>query len=374
MFPHGANRFRGWAVFQRTVALARRCPVKVVSPQSRRGLADHEELAGIAVHRPRWRRLPKVGVLTDGRRFAAAARPVVERLRESFDFDVIDTHWAYPDGYGAVRLARQLEVPCVLSVRGSDVNELCFRWPTRRPVRQALRGAAHVVAVSQALKETLASAGIAAERVTVIPNGVDASVFRPSDREAARTALGVSPDETVLFSAGTLVREKGIEHLIAGLSRLGDRPDLRLYVAGAGPHHASLEATADREGLTDRVTFLGHLDLEEMVRWYQAADLFVFASLREGCPNAVIEALACGLPVVSTDVGGVPDLVEPGRDGLLIAAGSAEAFAQALDDAVSRTWDRPAIAERGRQRSWDRVAEEYCEVFEQAVRDWRASE
>jgi glycosyltransferase involved in cell wall biosynthesis len=348
--------------------------VNVVSPQTIRGLAEREEMANIEVHRPRWRRLPKLGVLTDGRRFAAAARPAVERLRESFDFDLIDTHWAYPDGYGAVRLARQLGVPCVLSVRGSDVNELCFRWPTRRPVRRALRGATALVAVSRALKETLGSAGIPADRVAVIPNGVDASVFRPGDRAAARDALGIGADQTVLFSAGTLVREKGIEHLIAGLGRLAHRPELHLYVAGAGPHRASLEALADREGLGGRVTFLGHLDLAGMVRWYQAADLLVFASLREGCPNAVMEALACGLPVVSSRVGAVPDLAEHGRDGLLFAPGSADAFAGALEEALSRAWDRAAIAERGSRRSWDRVAEEYCEVFERTLGHWRASE
>lgn len=373
MFPHAQNRFRGWAVFQRTVALAKLCEVKVISPQTLTGLASKEEVGGIEVVRPRWRRVPKLGVLVDGYRFAAVARPAVERLRETFDFDLIDTHWAYPDGFGAVQVGRRLGRPVVLTARGSDVNEFAFRWPVRRFVRRALRGATRLVAVSGPLKEKMTAAGVPPDRVTVIPNGVDTSAFHPGERAAARRELVLSPEHTVLFSAGTVVKTKGFQQLIRGLARLPARPCLRLFIAGAGPYRRALERLAVAEGVADRVTFLGHLSLEEMVRWYQAADLFCFGSLREGCPNAIIESLACGTPVVSTPVGAVPDLVEPGRDGVLFEAGSAEAFAKGLDEALSRQWDRDAIAARGSRRSWDHVASEYYAVFEQALESWKAT-
>lgn len=373
MFPHAQNRFRGWAVFQRTVALAKLCEVKVISPQTLTGLASKEEVGGIEVVRPHWRRVPKLGVLVDGYRFAAVARPAVERLRETFDFDLIDTHWTYPDGFGAVRMAQQLGKPVVLSTRGTDVNEFAFRWPVRRFVRRALRGATRLVAVSGPLKEKMTAAGVPPDRVTVIPNGVDTSAFHPGERAAARRELVLSPEHTVLFSAGTVVKTKGFQLLIRGLARLPARPCLRLFIAGAGPYRRALERLAVAEGVADRVTFLGHLSLEEMVRWYQAADLFCFGSLREGCPNAIIESLACGTPVVSTPVGAVPDLVEPGRDGVLFEAGSAEAFAKGLDEALSRQWDRDAIAARGSRRSWDHVASEYYAVFEQALESWKAT-
>jgi len=371
MFPHGKNRTRGWSVFQRTVALAARCELKVVSPQTLDGLEPREVLQGIEVTRPHWWRVPKLGVVVDGYRYAAAAWPAVEQIRASFDFDLIDAHWTYPDGFAAVRLGRRVGRPVVLSARGTDVNEFCFRWPVRHFARRALRGAAELVAVSSQLKEKMVGIGLPAERITVVPNAVDTALFHPGDRDAARRALGLSADETALLTAGTLVEAKGFQDLIAGLARLGPQPPVRLFVAGVGPFGRALEAVAAEKGVADRVEFLGRLSHAELTRWYQAADLFCFGSWREGCPNVIIESLACGTPVVSTGVGAVPDLVEPGRDGLLFEPRSAAAFARTLQEALSRTWDRAAIAARGSRRSWDQVAGEYLAVFERALSGWK---
>lgn len=373
MFPHAENRFRGVSVFNRTLELAKRCDVRVVSPQTLPGLAADEVVGGIRVLRPRWRRVPKLGVLLDGRRFAAAAAPFVARLQAEGDFDLIDTHWAYPDGFGAVRLGQKLGKPVVLTTRGTDVNEFCFRWPIRRMVRRALDGATRLVAVSGPLKQKMCSVGVPDDKVTVIPNGVDTAVFHPGDRAAARQALGLSPDDTVLLAAGTLVEKKGFQHLIAGLGMAPAPTTARLFIAGRGPYQPALERVAARAGVADRVTLLGHLPLDAMVRWYQAADLFCFGSLREGCPNTIIEALACGTPVVTTPVGAVPDLVQPGQDGVVFPMSAPAAFARALAKALDTAWDREAIAARGSRRSWSHVADEYCRVFEQALANGRAA-
>ncbi|MFP4058074.1 MAG: glycosyltransferase [Candidatus Brocadiia bacterium] len=370
MFPHERNPIRGVAVYRRTLALARQCEVKVVSPQLWNGLAGHAVVEGIEVARPRWRRVPKLGVVLDGHLFATCAGRAVAELGERFDFDLIDAHWLYPDGFAAVRLARRLGKPVVLSARGTDVNEYCFRWPLRRFARQALRGATRLVAVSRKLKEKMARAGAAHERIAVIHNGVDTALFRPADRAAARRALGLAPDQAVLLSAGALLATKGFHHLIAGFAAAGVRG--RLCIAGEGPYRPALEALSRAKGVGSRVAFLGRLAQKELARWYQAADLFCFASLREGCPNVVLEALACGTPVLSTPVGAVPDLVEEGRDGLLFEPGSAERFAEALAAALAKDWDREAIAARGGRRSWDQVAADYYAVFQQAMADWEA--
>ncbi|NQT51562.1 glycosyltransferase, partial [bacterium] len=280
---------------------------------------------------------------------------------------------AYPDGFGAVRLAQKLGKPVVLTTRGTDVNEFCFRWPIRRMVRRALDGATRLVAVSGPLKQKMCSVGVPDDKVTVIPNGVDTAVFHPGDRAAARQALGLSPDDTVLLSAGTLVEKKGFQHLIAGLGMAPAPPAARFYIAGRGPFLPALEQAVARAGVADRVTLLGHLSLDAMVRWYQAADLFCFGSLREGCPNTIIEALACGTPVVTTPVGAVPDLVQPGQDGVVFPMSAPAAFARALAEALDTAWDREAIAARGSRRSWSHVADEYCRVFEQALANGRAA-
>ena len=367
LFPHLHNETLGLSTCRRTVALARLCATKVVSLRTRGDVPESEVRGGVEVIRPLWRRVPKLGVFLDGYRYAAHAGRAVEGLRAEFDFDLIDAHWLYPDAFAAVRLGQRLGKPVVVTGRGSDVDEFLFRWPVRRFARAALCGAAQIVALTRQHKQRMVEAGAQSERITVIPNGVDTALFRPGDRAAARRALGVPPDGLVLFSAGALVEDKGHHHLIRGLSLLGGEAKARLYIAGTGAYCGTLLRLVESLALRDRVTLLGPLDQQQMPLWYQAADLFCFGSYHEGCPNVVLEAVACGTPAVSTDVGGVPDLVEEGRSGVLFKPRSGEAFAAALRAALARPWDRAQIAALGARRSWAHVAAEYHALFEQVL-------
>jgi len=367
LFPSSKAPTLGMFVQRRTAALAKLCEVKVLAPRTEADMPERELAEGLDVLRPRWRRIPKVGVLLDGCRCATVAERALRRMCPAFQFDVIDAHWVYPDGFAAVRLGRRLGKPVVVSGRGTDVNRYCTRWPLRVLARQALQGATRLVAVSRPLRDTMVGAGALADRVTVIHNGVDPTRFHRGDGAAARRELGLQADKRVLLSVGSLVEAKGFQHLLHGLAKSSSAGQVHLYIVGSGPHAGRLRGLAVREGLGDRVTFLGLLPQDELPRWYQAADFFCFGSYREGCPNVILEALACGTPVVSTDVGAVPDLVEQGRDGVLFAPGSAQAFARALEEALSREWDRDAIAEAGSRRSWDHVAREYYAVFEEAL-------
>ncbi|HPD13616.1 MAG TPA: glycosyltransferase family 4 protein [Planctomycetota bacterium] len=370
LYPHAQNETIGLSTHRRTVELAKTCSVKVVALTTRGDLPESDSYEGVDVLRPRWHRLPKLGVLLDGYRYAERVGRVVARQLPDFDFDVIDAHWLYPDGFAAVRLGQRLRKPVVVTGRGSDVDEFLRRWPVRSFARRALRGATRLVALSRAHKHKMIEAGPRAESISVIPNGVDTALFRPGNPEAARHALGLVPEGLVLFSAGSLVADKGFQHLITGVARL--RRPASLYIAGPGDYRAALERLARDLGVADRVTFLGRVSQQQMPLWYQAADFFCFGSYHEGCPNAILEALACGTPVVSTDVGAIPDLVEEERNGVLFPPGSAEAFVAALERALAQPWDRSAIAAAGSRRSWRHAAEEYRAVFEQAVADGEA--
>jgi len=363
LFPHAKNETLGLSTCRRTVELARLCEVKVLALTTRSDLAEREVLGGVEVVRPRWRRVPKLGLVVDGYRYAARAARALREMLPAFDFDLIDAHWLYPDGFAAVRLAARLGKPVAVTGRGSDVNDFCFRWPVRHYARRALREATHLFAVSRQLARRMADAGAPAERITVVHNGVDTALFCPGDRDAARRELGLPPDGTLLVSAGSMVEDKGFQHLIAGLALLPPGRSVRLYVAGPGPYRGTLERLAQDRGVADRVSFLGRVTQQQMPLWYRAADFFCFASLKEGCPNVILEALACGTPVVSTNVGGIPDLVEEGQDGVLFEPGSAEPFAAALERALARPWDRGGIAARGSRRSWGHVAAEYYRAF-----------
>lgn len=367
MFPRSRHEGRGKAVLRRTAALAERCEVKAIAPQLAGNLPEHEWLDGVEVFRPRWRRIPKLGVFLDGHQLGRLAARAAAGLGDSFDFDLIDSHWIYPDGYGAVCLGRRLGKPVVLNGRGSDVNRHCFRWPHRVFARRALKRAAHVIAVARPLKERLVAAGVPPDRVTVVHNGIDTALFRRGDRAAARAELGLPADGLVLLSVGALVEGKGFEHLVGGLAGLPAGSQARLYVAGPGPGGPALERHAQGCGVSERVTLLGSLPQDELPRWYQAADFFCFGSLREGCPNVVLEAQACGTPVLSTPVGAVPDLLADERCGILFAPGSPEAFAAALAAALDRRWDRDLIAQQGGRRSWANVADEVLAVFRRVL-------
>jgi glycosyltransferase involved in cell wall biosynthesis len=373
LFPSPRHPSLGMFVHKRTRALASMCEVKILSPRTDNVSPGREQVGDLDVIRPRWWRLPKVGVFVDGRTYAAAARRALQQLSPAFDFDVIDSHWLYPDGYAAVLLGRRLGRPAVVTGRGTDVNELCFRWPLRRLARRTLRGATRLVAVSRPLKDKMVQAGAPPERVAVIHNGIDPTIFRPADdRDAVRRALDLPGGKVVLLSVGVLVEAKGFQELAAGLALLPSEPPVHLFIAGEGPYRGALEQVVREKGVADRVTLLGNVAQKDMPRWYQAADLFCFGSWREGCPNVVLESLACGTPVVSTSVGAVPDLLEEERLGVLFAPRSPEAFTTALRQALARGWDRAAIAVRGSRRSWNHAAKEYCAVFEQAIAESRS--
>ncbi len=386
LYPHSKNETLGLSTHRRTVELAKLCDAKVVALTDRCDLPERDTRDGVEVLRPRWRRVPKLGVLVDGYRYAARA----ERAIQGLGFDLIDAHWLYPDGFAAVRLGRRLGKPVVLTGRGSDVDEFLARWPVCHFARRAVRGATRLVALSRRHKQKMIEAGARAEGIAVIPNGVDTSLFRPGDRGAARRALGLPADGIILFSAGSLVEDKGFQNLIAGMARaipdsgfqipdsIGNRQSaignqLRLFIAGPGDYAAALEGAARNCGVAEQVKLLGRVAQSQMPLWYQAADFFCFGSFHEGCPNVIMEALACGTPVVSTNVGAIPDLVEDGRTGVLFEPRSVEAFAAALRAALGRPWDRAAIAAAGSRRSWGHVAKEYLGVFNQAVGDLRGA-
>jgi len=365
LFPHAKNETIGLSTARRTVELAKLCPVKVVALTELADLPEREELAGFEVFRPRWRRVPKLGVFVDGYRYAARAARAMAALRGAFDFDLIDAHWLYPDAFAAVRLGRRFRRPVVVTGRGSDVDEFLFRWPVRRFARAALRGADRLVALTRQHRQKMIEAGAEADKIAVIPNGVDTTLFCPGDRLKARRALGLPTEGVLLFSAGTVVEEKGFQHLIAGMA--SGTPGVRLFIAGPGDYRGALGRLARDCGVADRVTFLGRVAQSQMPLWYRAADFFCFGSYHEGCPNAVLEALACGTPVLSTDVGGIPDLVEEARSGLLFKPRSDEAFAAAIRTALARPWDRAAIAALGSQRSWSHVAADCLALFNQLL-------
>jgi teichuronic acid biosynthesis glycosyltransferase TuaC len=304
-----------------------------------------------------------------GRRFYAglfAASVFVPLAREARRFrpDVLLSAWAYPDGTAAVLLARLLGLPSVVRAMGSDINDHAHRPGKRGQIAWAMRSATRVVAVSAALGDAVAGLGVPKERIVTIPTGVDGRRFHPRDRAAARAEIGVSG--RCLLVPGRLAREKGIDVLLHALAGL-ERSDVTLLLAGEGPERPRLAALAAALGITARVRFEGFQPEARMPVYYAAADLVCLPSREEGWPDALMESLACGCPFVASDVGGVPEIRDLTGDGIVVPPNDPRALAAALAGALTRDWDRIAIAARMAPHSLDATARRYVAACAEAA-------
>ena len=314
------------------------------------GVPQEERRHGIAVLHPRYALIPKVGMASAPALMYGSLRGCLERVqRDRFRFDVIDAHYIYPDGVAAVMLARRLGKPVVITARGTDVNLIADHRLPRRWIRWAVERAAGVVAVSEALAARLIDLGIAARRIRVLPNGVDLELFAPRDREAARREVGLDARGTIVLSVGWLVPRKGHDLALRAVAML---PEATLVIAGEGPEAPALQRLAACLGIGERVRFLGALPQERLAMVYNAADVLVLASSREGFPNVLLEALACGTPVVATAVWGTPEIVAAPAAGRLVEERSPEALCAAIRDLLADPPARAAVRVYARRFAW----------------------
>jgi glycosyltransferase involved in cell wall biosynthesis len=268
-------------------------------------------------------------------------------------YDLLLASWGYPDAVGTARLARALGLPYVVKVHGSDLN-VQAEQPLHRPqIISALRGARAVIAVSDALAGKARALGVDAERVHLLYNGVDGARFQPGDRAAARRTLELPGDDPLLLYVGNLKPAKGCVDLLEAFPAvLRHHPRARLAFVGSGAADTTLARRAQQLGIAERVLLAGARPHGQLALWMQAADLLSLPSHNEGVPNVVLEAMACGLPVVATRVGGIPEVL-PGQAGILVPPHEREALGSALSDALQRSWSREAILEHASRFRWE---------------------
>jgi glycosyltransferase involved in cell wall biosynthesis len=292
--------------------------------------------------------------------------PALRKLRRNFDFDLIDAHFVYPDGLAAVLLGQFFKKPVVVSARGSDINRYSKFPLIRTWLRYTLTRADRVIAVSQALKETMAKLGVPAEKIKVIPNGVDLNKFKPLPKQNAREALGLPAYQRVILSVGHLTANKGFDLLIRAMKILSEQhkdKNLCLVIVGDGNEKEDLEKLVAALELQDRVIFAGAIAHEELHLWYSTADLFCLASGQEGWPNVLLESLACGAPMVATPVGGIPEIIRSAKIGLLTERNEAK-IAETIALALKISWRVEDLVDYAGQHTWERTAAAVRQVFE----------
>lgn len=269
---------------------------------------------GIDVLHPRYPVVPKIGMTLAPFLLYQATKGTIRRvIAAGFDFGLIDAHYFYPDGVAAVLLGRYFKKPVVVTARGTDINLIPRYTLPRQMIRWAANNAAGLVTVCEALKRELTNLGVERERIQVLRNGVDLSVFRLVNRESVRSRLGLHGP--TILSVGHLIPRKGHDLVIRALT---DLVDVSLLVVGEGSERLSLENLAKELGVDDRVRFAGSIEHERMHEIYGAADALVLASDREGWANVLLESMACGTPVVASNVWGTPEIVRSPAAGLLL--------------------------------------------------------
>lgn len=304
---------------------------------------------------------PALPVLSRPFNGQTCARQLLPYLNKSRP-DLILNYWLYPEGYAAVKVGKTLGIPTIVSAVGSDLRRIPDPV-TLRLTRATLREAAFVITVSEELRRQALGLGVEPQRARAILNGCDASIFHLRDRVSTRCNLGFPQDAELVLFVGFLTAAKGVVELLDAIIQLaGARPRLQLAYIGEGPLQAKLERRARSAGLGDRVRFLGRCSSQRVACWMAAANVFCLPSHSEGCPNAIVEALSCGRPVVASNVGGIPELVAS-SSGILVPPKCPLRLAQALDQALSHSWDEAAIS-HGSGRGWKQVAQD---TFEQCL-------
>lgn len=376
LFPSSVQPGAGLFIRERMFRVARNLPVTVVAPTPwfplqnlirrfkphfRPGAPVHERQSGIDVWFPRFLSVPGAFKKLDGLMMALCALPRLRRLKAAGQLDIIDAHFAYPDGYAASLLSRWLQVPYTITLRGTETRHVADRRFAGL-LLQAVSRAARVFSVSESLRQLLIAHGASPQQIEVVGNGVDTARFAPQDRAASRNALGIPATACVLVSVGGLVPRKGFHRVIEVLPQIRQTcPDLIFLVVGGssaeGNNRPELEQQVQTLGLQDCVRFLGPRRPDELSAILSAADVFVLATSNEGWANVFLEAMACGLPVVTTDVGGNKEVVCDESLGIVVPFGDSEALRQAITISLQRGWDKEGIRRYAEQNAWDERVE-----------------
>jgi glycosyltransferase involved in cell wall biosynthesis len=321
---------------------------------------------GIEVHHPRYLLLPRVGMSSAPFAMALGALTTIRRLqREGFDFDLIDAHYYYPDGVAASLLARWLGKPFVVTARGTDLNLIPDYAVPRRLILSAERAASASIGVCQALMDRLRELGGDAAKLHTLRNGVDLQRFVPEPRAAARQRLQLPAEGRMLLCVGHLIERKGQHLAVDALAALP--ADVRLVLAGEGPDRAALQRQAERLGVRERVHFAGVVPQTELKWWYSAADALALCSSREGWANVLLEAMACGTPVIATDIWGTPEVVSQPAAGVLMPERSGAGLVTAWNRLFAQLPDRAATRRHAETFSWDATTQGQLQLFRQIL-------
>lgn len=272
--------------------------------------------------------------------------------------DIMLASWAFPDAVATSWLASLLGSKFCFKVHGSDIHMHGLVAARASQIKRAASTATAIISVSGELKEQMVALGIERDKIRVVYNGVDHALFSASCQRKL--------DGCYMLFVGNLKQDKGVIELLQAFAALADGfSQYRLVIAGSGAMRDAMQQIIQTRGLADRVILLGNVAHKELPALMQYANLVVLPSYHEGVPNVLLESMAAGTPVVATAVGGIPEIVEQGVSGVLVASPEPVALAEALEHALQKDWDRAAIQRHAMQFTWQKNKAQMLDILDQ---------
>lgn len=385
IFPNSAEKERGIFTYRIAMALKSRCRMEIIAPLPwvpfftkhiggkkfvHSNVPSQENWGGLTVHHPRYMVFPRAMGFMQPVFMFTPLFSLIKRLDRKEPIDLINAHWLFPDGVAAAWIAWKLGKPLILTGLGCDINHypsLPFR---KQQIKNALNLADLITVKGSKLKQKVLQMGIQEHKVTVIPNGLDLNRFRIMDKKEARRRLDLQEDGQILLFVGSLDQVKGGQYLIEALKGMAENLENlpHLLMVGDGPLQEELLFQGKRLGIENRISFVGKRPHDEIPLWMNAADVFCLPSIREGRPNVLLEALACGTPAVASDVGSAPEIIHE-KNGRIAGVADPKNLCRQLLVCLNQRWDREAIRKTVGNFAWEDCAKLYVRAYQQAMNE-----
>lgn len=387
LFPNDVENTSGIFVFDQVRFLSKLVDIKVVSPliwfpfskYSKKWGKYHKVnkkiyFDGIEIIYPRYfaisSQIPSVFLAyLAGFLYTLTVSFKIATNYKRFEFDIIHAHFAYPDGFAAVLIGKIINKPVVLTVHGSDVNiYLDKRKHLRNIILFSLRYSDHVIVVSQPLKSKLLELGISNDKISVINNGYDPNVFFPIDQSDSRKQLGLPISKKIILYVGRLQTIKGLNYLIESMKQVVEKHNnVLLILLGEGSMESELKNMVNKYNLSNYVTFVGSQKHEIIPLWMNACDFLILPSLSEGLPLVLVEASACGKPIIATDVGGVSEATDS-SSRLLVPPENSRALSMAILKMLNSKYDSSDIIKKNQKFNYNRLVEDIFSLYDRILK------
>ena len=390
LYPNSEYPNHGIFVHNRIKAVSNEVEVIVVNPipwsplyyifnhyKRYKKIPLEETIDGVKVYHPRFLSIPKVLKIIEVLSYKYSVIKLIKEKLAVEKYDIIDLHWTFPDLPTGTYLKKRYAAKLITTIRGNEALHLNENNFSEKCVKEQLINTDGLIGVSESLKDLSSRYAVNAQVITVIRNGVDTERFYYIDRNECRNKLGISINDKVIFSVGSIIYRKGFDLIINALYELKKNDgfgNLHLYIGGSAGHEGDYQKQLDKLinqlDLTDSVIFIGQIENADLVSWYNAADIFCLASRGEGSPNVLTEALACGCPSIVSDVGASREVIESESDqGICVPVDDSASIQKAVVNLLSVSSDRKALSNNFRKYTWAWCGKKVIEVYKELLKD-----